>query len=90
MDISDKLILFKKLLDTEFKDITERIKSFVKEDKSYCITFTDEKTFHAKLENVIIMKKQGCVDLANYKVKYLDNIKSDITKISEKIGTYEI
>ncbi len=89
MDISDKLILFKKLLDTEFKDITERIKSFVKEDKSYCITFTDEKTFHAKLENVIIMKKQGCVDLANYKVKYLDNIKSDITKIEVYIDDWK-
>lgn len=89
MDISDNLILFKKQSDTEFKDITERIKSFVKENKSCCITFNDGKSFHAKLENVIVMKRQGHVDISNYKIKYQGNIKSDITKIEVYINEWK-
>lgn len=81
MDISDKVVLFKKQSDTEFKDVTDRIKYFTNEGKSYCITFEDGKTFHAKRQNVVIMKKLDDVDLDNYEVEYKGKIKPDITKI---------
>ncbi len=85
MEIFDKLILLRKQSDVEFKDITKRIKYLVKEDKSYCITFNDEQTIHVKLDNLIIMKRHGDINLDNYKVIYQGNIKSDITKIDEYI-----
>ena len=89
MDINNKLILFKKQSDTEFKDITENIKSLEKEGKSYSIVFDNGKQYPAKLENVIIMKKIGYCDLSNHKVKYQGNIKSDIIKIDIYIDDRE-
>ncbi len=81
MDINNKLILFKKQSETEYKDITDRLSNIDKDNKSYCIIFKDGIKIYAKLENVIIMKKQWHCDLSNYKVKYQGKIKSDIVNI---------
>lgn len=82
MNTVDNLILFKKQSETDFKDITDRVKFIDKEDKSYYIIFNDGVELHAKLNNVIVMKKQGYFDLSNYKVVYQGNLKPDIVKIA--------
>lgn len=81
IDIKNKLILFRKISETEFKDVTDRIASIVHEDKSYMITFSDSLSFHAKLENVKIFEHRENIDLNDRVVYYENKIKPDIVQI---------
>ena len=94
MEINDKLILFKKQSETDFKDITDRIKFFEEDYKSYCIIFKDEIKIHAKLENLIVMQLKEHKDICNFKIKYHGNLKTDIEKIdvyvNDSIKKYKV
>ncbi len=81
MDINEKLILFKKQFETDFKDITDRIKIIEIDNNSYFIVLKDDTSFHAKMKNVIIMGKTDSFEVSNFIVKYLGKMKSDIMNI---------
>ena len=88
MDIKNKLILFKTQSENEFRDITEKISDLIKNDNFYLIYFSSGETYHVKLENVMILEKQGYVNFANYKIIYKGKIKSDITKIEVYVNNW--
>ena len=89
MVTKDRLILFRKQFETEFKDITDRISSIGRNNNFYTIIFNDGVRIFAKLENVIIMYKKGKLDLDNYKVIFQGKIKNDIVNIDAYTDGYK-
>lgn len=87
MDIRNKLVLFKKRNETDFKDVTDRLKSLDLAANYYNLTFADGKAFPVKLENVIVMELIEHCNLANSIVFYQDRVKTDIVKI-DAYGKY--
>ena len=82
MKYENKLILFRKISDVEFKDITERIKYYEKEyNNTYCIIFNDNTKIHAKAENVIELDNFGSLDINNRIITYKNTVKTDVVKI---------
>lgn len=81
MDIRNKLVLFKKRNETDYKDVTDRLKSLDLALGYYDLTFADGMLFHIKLENVIVMELIEHCNLANRIVFYQDRVKTDVVKI---------
>lgn len=81
MDLKNKLILFRKKNETEFKDVTSNVLSISTERSSYLVEFKNGKKYNASFNNVIIMNKQGDTNLLGYKVVVNNMLKKDVVKI---------
>lgn len=81
MVTNDRLILFKKQSENEFKDITDRISFIGRNNNYYTIIFNDGTRIFAKLRNVFIMHKKCKLNPDDYKIIFQGKLKNDIADI---------
>lgn len=81
MKYENKLILFRKQNEYEFKDITDKVNFIDVDNNSYFIIFSNDISIHAQLKNVKILEFREEINIENKIVVFKNIIKKDIIKI---------